>query len=187
MGAIKDIVDLCIKLRDENRDGKIAAALGEIQSLTLALQSEQATIVEKNSELVTENLGLKRKMLEIETTHAHAITALQEKHRAEISKITAANTRPKGDELAEKTQDILLYYFKQAREVSEREIAHHFKIELSVAAYHLDLLWQKDFLFGHPRVIVGSGFGDEMGGDTSMRYEITVKGRKYVVEKGLAG
>ena len=58
MGAIKDIVDLCIKLRDERRDGKTSEFVGQIRSLTLSLQSERATIAEKNAELVTENLAL---------------------------------------------------------------------------------------------------------------------------------
>jgi copper oxidase (laccase) domain-containing protein len=83
MGAIKDIVDLCIKLRNENRDGKVAAAISEIQSLTLAPQSDQAAIVEKNTELMTENLDLKRKLLDMENTHTQAIAALQEKHRTD--------------------------------------------------------------------------------------------------------
>lgn len=186
MGAIKDIVDLCIKLRDENRDGRVSAAISEIQSLTLTLQSEQAAIVEKNSELVTENLGLKRKMLDMETAHAQAIAALQEKQRAEIAKITASNTRPKSNRLEETTEKILKAFFDSARELSEEEIARHFQMGKSVAGYHLDLLWKKKFIEGFGAVIMGGGYGRGAGA-CSPQYEITAEGRKYIVENGLAG
>ena len=181
MGAIKDIVDLCIKLRDEVGDRKAGEVVGKIQSLTLALQSEQVTIVEKNSELVTENLGLKRKLSDLETAHAQAITALQEKHRNEIAKIAASNPKPK-DDLDPKTKGILIYFFKQAREVSEREIAQRFQLELSVASYHLDVLWKKK-LIGSGGIVVIGGFGDDFA-DNSSKYDITIEGRKYVMENG---
>ena len=186
MGAIKDIVDLCIKLRDENRDGKISAAISEIQSLTLSLQSEQVAIIEKNSELVTENLGLKRKLLELETSHSQAIALIQDKHRAEIAKITASDARPKGDELLQQTAAILKAFFDSARELSEEEIARHFKLSSSVAAYHLDILWKKKFIGGQGVIIMGGGYG-RGGGNNSPQYEITALGRKYIVENGLAG
>jgi predicted nuclease with TOPRIM domain len=73
MGALKDIVDLCVKLRDEVGDRKAAEVVGKIQSLTLTLQSEQAAIVERdtalmerNAKLVSENLEFERKTSELQ-------------------------------------------------------------------------------------------------------------------------
>lgn len=66
MGALKDIVDLCIQLRNEVSDGRVTEALTKIQSFTLALQSEQVALVEKNAELVAENLTLKNKISDFE-------------------------------------------------------------------------------------------------------------------------
>ncbi len=182
MGAIKDIVDLCIKLRDENRDGKISAAISEIQSLTLSLQSEQVAIAEKNSEFVTENLGLKRKLLEMETSHAQAIIVVQEKHRTEISKIAASNARPKEDRLDETTEKILKYIFEQARDLSAPHIAYVFKMKQGVADFHINELGKKKFIqwcsFGF-----GGGFGAE---PTAPEFSITAEGQGYIVKNGLA-
>jgi hypothetical protein len=177
MGAIKDIVDLCIKLRDENRDGKVSAAISQIQSLTLSLQSEQAAIAEKNLELVTENLDLKRKLLNTETVHAHTMVELQEKHRAEMAKIIASNTRPKGNRLDEATEKILKLFFDAAREISDRQIAQKFQLSMSVAGYHTDKLFEKKFITCN-RVVMG---------DADPMYEITANGREYIVENGLVG
>jgi hypothetical protein len=170
MGAIKDIVDLCIQLRNENRDGKVSAAISQIQSLTLALQSEQAAIVEKNTELLTENLDLKRKLLDLEASHTHTISGLQERHRAEMAKIATSNAKPK-DELDKTAREILKYIFDKADDFTDREIAQRFQIQLSVAGYHTDTLFRKGF-------IVATSIGGYMG--------ITEQGRKYVVENGLA-
>jgi hypothetical protein len=176
MGAIKDIVDLCIKLRNEDTTGKIAAALGQIQSLTLALQSEQATIVEKNAKLLTENLELKRTLLDSETAHSQAITALQEKHRAEIAKIAASNARPKGDRLDETTEKVLKMFFDTAQNFSDRSVAHYFKMGMSVASYHTDTLIEKNFIAN-----AFSRMGEEV------KFGITALGREYIVKNNLAG
>ena len=77
MGALKDIVDLCVKLRDEVGDRKAAEVLSKIQSLTLSLQSEHITIIEKNHELLAENLSLKQKIFELETNHAKVLGDLK--------------------------------------------------------------------------------------------------------------
>ena len=50
--------------------------------------------MDKNSDLLTENLGLKRKLMDMESAHAQTITALQEKHRKEIAAMAASNPKP---------------------------------------------------------------------------------------------
>jgi len=176
MGAIKDIVDLCIKLRDENKDGKITAALGQIQSLTLALQSEQIKIVEKNQELVMENLDLKRKVFDLETSHAEEMAEIREIHTAEIETIKASHVQPKADELEPQSREILKCFFIQACEITDSQIATRFGISLSMAAYHTDTLLRKRFI-----IQTTAGFNPG-----SAAYELTGAGRQYVVKNGLA-
>jgi hypothetical protein len=175
MGAIKDIVDLCIKLRDEDRNGKISGALGQIQSLTLALQSEQATIVEKNSELVTENLGLKRKLLDTETAQVQAITALQEKHRAEIAKITQSNAKPSNtlDEIAAKMLVTLANYSGRDG-ITDSELIQRLGLPKAKGDHCFDQLEKRKFVATGGGVM-GRGFF----------YHVTSEGRDYLAKAGL--
>jgi regulator of replication initiation timing len=77
MGAIKDITDLTIKLLESKDARKLSAELIKIQSLVATLQSEHAAIWEKNTQLQSENIRLKKKLEEVESTHRKEITALR--------------------------------------------------------------------------------------------------------------
>lgn len=66
MGTIKDLVDLTTQLSNSVKDRKIASELNAIQSLTLQLQSEQATLHETNIQMREERLELKEKIQELE-------------------------------------------------------------------------------------------------------------------------
>lgn len=170
MGALKDIVDLCRDLHDEAGNGKIAVAVAKIQSLTLALQSEQASLIEKNAELVKENLDLKRQMHEMECSHATATAELQSAHQTEIIKITETHTRLRG-ELDPKTVEILKVLFKDAIPMSDTQIAHRFQIDLSTTLYHIECLQKREFI-----VITRLG---------PIEYSIATKGREYIVSNHL--
>ena len=126
-----------------------------------ALQEENTTLLRENRNLATENQQLK--------------TQLQ-------------NARPKGDGLEPKTQEILKYFFDNAREISVAEIARRFNMNLGVANYHTDALSEKKLIsYCSVGMVIMGGFGDDSdGGDDSMKYDITAKGRKYVFESGLA-
>jgi hypothetical protein len=175
MGAIKDITDLITQLANSVKDRKFAAELIKIQSLALALQSEQLAIIEKDSELVAENHGLKRKMLEMEHSHAEATAELQEKHRAEIAKIIARDEEAK-NALEPKTLEILKYFFDAGSDLNDIMIARKFGLSLSMAEYHTDTLITKKFIV---QTTVGFGPG-------SAAYGLTGIGREYVVKKVLA-
>jgi DNA-binding MarR family transcriptional regulator len=176
MGAIKDIVDLCIKLRDEVGDRKAAEAIGKIQSLTLALQSEQATIVEKNTELLKANLDLERKVLNLETTHAHAMGALQEKHRDEIAKIKASNAHPKGDQLDEICHKMLitLANYDGRDGITNNELIQHLGLPKANGDHHFDQLANRKFV---------NTSGGVMG--RGMFWHVTAAGRDYMANNGL--
>jgi hypothetical protein len=182
--AIAQISALMIQLIERVKDGKTAALVQQMQSLNQTIQSGYFAAEQKSLERQQEAFDLNRKLLQIEDEYKRAITALQEKHHAEIAKITQSNARPK-DALHPKAQEILLYLFKAAREVTEREITQKFQLEKSVAGYHLDELWKKKFITGNPVIILG-GFGPERSAP-SPKYEITGEGRKYIVENGLSG
>jgi len=85
MSAIKDIVDLCIQLRNEVSDRRVAEVVERIQTLTLSLQSAQAELTEKNIQLLTENFELKRKIAQIEDEHAKAMAKLEDHYEARLA------------------------------------------------------------------------------------------------------
>lgn len=176
MGAIKDIVDLCIQLRNENRDGKISAALSEIQSLTLALQSEQAAIVEKNVQLVTDNLQLKQKLLELEASHLETIAALQQRHREEIARIASTHSRPKVDQLNEIETKMLVALANQPdhNPMTDEELIQRLGLAKAKGDYHFDQLRKRKF--------VATG-GGQMG--RGMFWFVTDSGRDYMAQAGL--
>ena len=177
MGAIKDIVDLCIKLRDENRDGKVSAAISQIQSFTLALQSEQASQMEQNAKLANENFELKRKILKLDETHAEAIAAIQKKHRAEMAQIKSVNLKS-WESLEPITSELLKYMFEKGAEVSNHEIISRFQMKKSVADYHLDVLLGKNHIFKTQYEREENGFDEYQ----PALYKITSTGREYVVK-----
>ena len=62
MGTIKDITDLTRDLVNSVKDRKFIAKVTQIQNLIATLQSEHSTIIEKNADLLAENLDLKKKI-----------------------------------------------------------------------------------------------------------------------------
>lgn len=176
MGAIKDIVDLCRDLRDEGENRKVAEAISKIQSLTLDLQSEQATLVEKNTELLTENHQLKLSMEALKQSHAQAMAQIQEKHRAEMAAITASNARPKEDELDDVCKQMLIALANHDPHdgITDDELIQHFGLQKAKGDYHFAQLRE--------RQLVGSG-GGQMG--RGAFWFVTDAGLKYLAARGL--
>jgi hypothetical protein len=73
MSAIKDIVDLCIQLRNERRETWLAPVVERIQTLALTFQSAQVSLEEKHAAALTENVALNRKIFQMEKGHAKAM------------------------------------------------------------------------------------------------------------------
>ena len=76
MGNIKDIVDLAIQLEGRAKDRKDVETLRSIISLTQAVQSSDAEIVERdirvmqeNAKLVAKNAELERQLAEAQAEH----------------------------------------------------------------------------------------------------------------------
>ena len=107
MGAIKDIVDLTTQLSSSVQDRKLATEILKIQTLILSVQREDA-------ELVTENLNLKKKTLELEKGHAEEISNLKKKIFELENKFSAIKLQDK-------------YNFNSTYGVYEsKESGHHF-------------------------------------------------------------
>jgi hypothetical protein len=136
MGAIKDIVDLCITLKDEVGGRKVAQAISRIQSLTLALQSEQAGMMEKNAELLMENLDLKRKVFDLEASRTQSLAQIQEAHRAELA--GQAATLEKNAELLAENLELKRKVFDleaaQAQALAEIQETHRMELAKVIAA-----------------------------------------------------
>jgi regulator of replication initiation timing len=154
---------------------------------TAGLSKDVIDLLEKKAALLAEQVAT----LEKENT-----TLLRENRNLKLENENLQRqipySRPKGDGLEQKTQEILGYFFKQGREISEREIAQHFRMEFSLAVYHLGLLCEKK-LIDRDGVFFGNaiGFGGGLDDgfcepDASPRYTITQDGRKYIVQRGLA-
>jgi len=120
------------------------------------LEMDKEAFVTANAVLSTENRFLRLEYEKIETQ-------LQ-------------NAQPKGDRVNETTETLLKYIFDKGADFSDQEISRHFQMKPSVAAYHTDILFKNKFIRG---TLVGI-----MGSPSTMG--ITERGRRYVMEHGLA-
>jgi hypothetical protein len=112
MGDMKQIFDLCAKLRDEIEGGKTGEASGKIETQAPVPQSEQKTIETNNAERLTEIIRLQRKLQDMKNSHNQAMASIQERHNAtqekyhaEIAKISPSNAKPT-DEFTLKTREV---------------------------------------------------------------------------------
>lgn len=179
MGAIKDITDLTIKLLDSKEGRKFAAEIAKIQSLTLALQSEQAAIVEKNADLLAENLDLKRKAFDLQEFHAQEMAACD----AKIKELEAQLSPKTADALSVELIKVLkMFFFQGNTELSNHNVVQHLQVSMSMANYYIDELLKRGFI----RQTQAEFGDDDVRGMQPARYKIDASGRAYIVEKGLA-
>src|SRR5271166_1838326 len=85
MGAINDIVDICVSLSKSSKDPRVVEAAHCIQSLTFALQAEQAAMANKNSQLAAENLDLRRRQFDLEISRAKMFSQIEELNQGKAS------------------------------------------------------------------------------------------------------
>jgi predicted nuclease with TOPRIM domain len=91
MTAIKDIIDLTMELRNKVKDRQLAAEITRIQTLISALQSEHFTVIEKKTQLLSENSDLKNQISDCKSKVAileKEISDLNRKHSEEITQLT---------------------------------------------------------------------------------------------------
>jgi len=139
-----------------------------------------------------EKLLTKRGSSEIERDYIEQLRAQFDEFRAENTALAArvvdlkkANTvlanqlqqNAKQDRLDAKTEEILVFYFTEAKPISAEDIARLFKLQSSAAKYHNDRLEQGDFILWKQL--------DPFEMEMETAYEITDKGRAYVMENNL--
>lgn len=160
MGVVKDLVDLVAKLNDSVQDRKFAAELREIQGMIGSIQSEHAELHEQRISLMTENAELKQE-----------IASLQQKIvELKQTPSKAPNALDHG------TEQVLLLFYKSARELPTSAIASSFSLDRSKAQYYLDLLRERNLIFET------RSEGENWDGIQEAMFEIAPEGRAYVVE-----
>lgn len=93
--AIPKITELMTVLIERVKDRNTSSLVSQIQSLNQTVQSGYFSAKEEALKLTSENFDLKRKIAEMEDAHPKAITAIQESHNAEISRLTKRKVTPK--------------------------------------------------------------------------------------------
>ena len=181
MGAVKDILNFCARLRDaESRTGEKAPV--KIEAAVSKEQSNQVMRDMSHSELLEEIIRLKNELMDLKNFQAQEMTAIQEMYQVEISKSTVSNQKPTVA-LDPKTQEILMFIFQKSGEVTEQEIAQYFQMELSAVSLHTYMLWKTKYIGSADPNVVGFNGGwanDAEGGDNSARYRITDEGRYFI-------
>jgi DNA-binding MarR family transcriptional regulator len=143
----------CMSASDTVKDvARIATTGGLAREASDLLQSKLALLSELIAALEQENRNLKTENENLKTRLQYA--------------------RPRGDDLSQKTEDVLRAVFDRTGEFSVHDIARLFHMQQSVVDYHLDVLRKKKF-------IKSSGIGF-MG--RAPRYIITSAGREYVLK-----
>jgi len=166
--AIPKITALLRELIQHAKDRETQALVQEIQTHQLIIQ--------------TDLMEARAKMLQMETDHAHAITAIREGQRLEIvqlnsqiAQLKAQQPQPKADDLEQGAIAVLKLFFDAGRDVSGRQIAQRFNMHPSVVDHHIDKLFEKRFI---TQATVG-----DTGANCS--YRIEPKGRDYIIKSGL--
>jgi FtsZ-binding cell division protein ZapB len=139
---------------------RIATTDGLSKDVIDLLEKKAALLAEQVAAIEKENMTLLRENRNLKSEKENLQKQLQ-------------NARPKGYKLNETAEKILKLFFNVAREISDREIASHFGLSLSVVDYHTVELWQKK-LITSGRIGVGSRV--EPG------YEITALGATSIAQ-----
>ncbi len=80
MSAIKDVIDLTVKLVDRVKDRKLAEEIRQIQSLISLVQSENAVIVSANLELEKKVFELEKVISNLEQSQSKEVSQMKEKY-----------------------------------------------------------------------------------------------------------
>ena len=92
--AVAQVSLLMVDLINRVKDRKTADLVQKIQSLNQTIQTGYFAAEQKSLDRQQELFEANRKIAQMEDEHSKAIAAIQEKHRAEITKLTARNDPP---------------------------------------------------------------------------------------------
>ncbi len=166
------------KLINEHGSAKILKErLGLKDDQINALKLEFSSLTQENSNLKTKNKNLETSLDQ----------ANQEIDR--LNEIIQSLQKKQGiEKLNEVTEQILQKFFKTGKELTVCHFDLFLGLDTSTVEYHFDILLEKEFIqlatYGQP----GNPLIDaRVGGDSSTQdtFQITSKGRKYIVENNL--
>lgn len=156
MGTIVDLTNLVTKLVGSVQDRKFASELREVQRMISSLQSDQASLHEKNMLLSSENAELKQ-------TIASLGLKLQQPQES---------IAEKGEALSETHKKILALIANET-EVTRNDAFQRFGLSKAQGDYHFDKLLQLKYIrITHGQMGVGSFYG------------ATPEGRDFLAREG---
>src|SRR5580692_11628670 len=106
--AISNSSGIILQLIDRIKDRQTAALVVQLQKNHFTIQHELVRLESENANLALDKRVFESQVLQVKESHRQAITVLDEKHRQEIAKMTAANTKPREDELDETSKQMLI-------------------------------------------------------------------------------
>lgn len=129
MGAIKDVVDLATQLSESVQDRKFSGDLFKIIQLIHTIQSEQASLTEKNIELMSENAELQSQVKQLQQQ-------LSESQSPSID----------GPNISELSKKILLFCSEHGEGVSVAMVQHKFSISGAKSEFELGKLQEAELV-----------------------------------------
>jgi regulator of replication initiation timing len=158
MTAIKDVIDLIADLKQRVDNREFLEELRKIERFISKLHLTNASLIESDQALKTENAELKKKI----ATYEEAVLDAK-----------ANRTQSKAD-LDEMTEKMLLVIAKSSERITRDEAICVLKVEQVRGEYYFDQLKDRGFI----RV------GRMSAGDPPA-YFVTPAGREYLVRRGL--
>ncbi len=163
MGTIKDVVDLISNITENAKDRKFVGELRQIQTMISNIQSEQASLYEKNIKLLEENTELK-KVLQVSKERISTLELLVKTEKSEES----ISLKKLSDE-AEK----ILTFIIDHEDYTAKQISNNLSFNFTRTEYWLQYLEENQMIYG------SYGLG------SAATYSIAQDGRKYLIENNI--
>jgi hypothetical protein len=156
--ATPQVTELLAALVKKTKDDETQSLAQDIRARQLAMQTELAEA--------------RARIAKMEAEHAEL--------HAQIADLKAKLWARQTDNLTPETAAILKFFFTFGKDLTSKNLAVQFKIDASMAEYHIDELLKKRFV---TRTRLGASHYD---GATFPHFEINATGRAYIMKNGLA-
>jgi len=152
MGATETIKELV----------RITATTGLSKDVIDRLDQKTSLLAEQVTRLEQEKTSLGRENRNLKSENDNLKARLQE-------------ALPKPDQLSEQTAAVLRLFFEHPQDISDPQVARHFRIGEGIAGHHTGILLRKRLISQTAVGIMGS----------PPQFQITAAGRAYCVTNGL--
>ncbi len=137
------------------------------------LRDQISALEKENGALKSEIAILKHKQNENESQFNKATKEMERLNQA-IEGPKKDDTKPRLDAMTEKVMKLL---FDKSRDMSINEVADTLSMDIGTAQYHFDLLSKSNLI-----IQTRTGFTSSRSRENAPFFELTLSGRKYVVE-----